>query len=73
MSGNLMQVGSFGLGQNADISTGVTQLHVGNPSSNVTRFSYVPSSVGIGFLPSQWRAGFEIKSTGATCFQLWAS
>ncbi|CZZ04383.1 TPA: phage tail protein [Enterobacter hormaechei] len=73
VSGNLMQVGSFGLGQNADISTGVTQLHVGNPSSNVTRFSYVPSSVGIGFLPSQWRAGFEIKSTGATGFQLWAS
>lgn len=72
-SGSVMQVGSFGLGQNADISTGVTQLHVGNPSSNVTRFSYVPSSVGIGFLPSQWRAGFEIKSTGATGFQLWAS
>ena len=72
-SGQVMQVGSFGLGQNADISTGVTQLHVGNPSSNVTRFSYVPSSVGIGFLPSQWRAGFEIKSTGATGFQLWAS
>lgn len=73
VSGNLMQVGSFGLGQNADISTGVTQLHVGNPSSNVTRFSYVPSSIGIGFLPSQWRAGFEIKSTGATGFQLWAA
>ena len=72
-SGQVMQVGAFGLGVNADISTGVTQLHVGNPSSNVTRFSYVPSSVGIGFLPSQWRAGFEIKSTGATGFQLWAS
>jgi len=72
-SGQVMQVGAFGLGVNADISNGVTQLHVGNPSSNVTRFSYVPSSVGIGFLPSQWRAGFEIKSTGATGFQLWAS
>lgn len=72
-SGQVMQVGAFGLGGNADISTGVTQLHVGNPSSNITRFSYVPSSVAIGFLPSQWRAGFEIKSTGATGFQLWAS
>lgn len=71
--GQVMQVGAFGLGRNADISTGVTQLHVGNPSSNITRFSYVPSSVEIGFLPSQWRAGFEIKSTGATGFQLWAS
>ncbi|WP_320741052.1 phage tail protein [Enterobacter sp. 166D1] len=72
-SGQVMQVGAFGLGKNADISTGVTQLHVGDPSSNITRFSYVPSSVAIGFLPSQWRAGFEIKSTGATGFQLWAS
>lgn len=72
-SGQVMQVGAFGLGGNADISTGVNQLHLGNPSSNITRFSYVPSSVGIGFLPSQWRAGFEIKSTGATGFQLWAS
>lgn len=72
-TGQVMQVGAFGLGKNADISTGVTQLHVGNPSSNVTRFSYVPSSVGIGFLPGQWRAGFEIKSTGATGFQLWAA
>ncbi|MGU9936925.1 hypothetical protein ACRXFR_25940, partial [Enterobacter asburiae] len=68
-----MQVGAFGLGSNADISTGVNQLHLGNPSSNITRFSYVPSSLAIGFLPSQWRAGFEIKSTGATGFQLWAS
>lgn len=72
-SGQVMQVGAFGLGGNSDISTGVNQLHLGNPSSNITRFSYVPSSVGIGFLPSQWRAGFEIKSTGATGFQLWAS
>ncbi|EPL4029553.1 phage tail protein [Enterobacter hormaechei] len=72
-SGQVMQVGAFGLGGNADISTGVNQLHLGNPSSNITRFSYVPPSVGIGFLPSQWRAGFEIKSTGATGFQLWAS
>ncbi|VAC34669.1 phage tail protein [Enterobacter hormaechei] len=72
-SGKVMQVGAFGLGGNSDISTGVNQLHLGNPSSNITRFSYVPSSVGIGFLPSQWRAGFEIKSTGATGFQLWAS
>ncbi|EPW4202599.1 phage tail protein [Enterobacter hormaechei] len=70
---NMMAVGSFGLGMNADVASGVVQLHVGNPSSNTTRFSYVPSSVGIGFLPSQWRAGFEIKSTGATGFQLWAS
>lgn len=58
---------------NSLISTGVKQLHIGNPSSNITRFSYVPSSVAIGFLPSQWRAGFEIKSTGATGFQFWAS
>ncbi|EOZ5238250.1 phage tail protein [Escherichia coli] len=72
-SGQVMQVGAFGLGANADISTGVNQLHIGNPSSNITRFSYVPSSVAIGFLPSQWRAGFEIKSTGATGFQFWAS
>ncbi|NUE05990.1 phage tail protein [Escherichia coli] len=72
-SGQVMQVGAFGLGVNADISTGVNQLHIGNPSSNITRFSYVPSSVEIGFLPSQWRAGLEIKSTGATGFQLWAS
>ena len=72
-SGQVMQVGAFGLGGNADISTGVNQLHLGNPSSNITRFSYVPSSLAIGFLPSQWRAGFEIKSTGATGFQLWAS
>lgn len=72
-SGQVMQVGAFGLGMNADVASGVVQLHVGNPSSNITRFSYVPSSVGIGFLPSQWRAGFEIKSTGATGFQLWAS
>ncbi|ENH9680444.1 phage tail protein [Enterobacter asburiae] len=71
--GQVMQVGAFGLGGNADISTGVNQLHLGNPSSNITRFSYVPSSLAIGFLPSQWRAGFEIKSTGATSFQLWAS
>ena len=70
---NMMAVGSFGLGMNADVASGVVQLHVGNPSSNTTRFSYVPSSVGIGFLPSQWRAGFEIKSTGATGFQLWAA
>ncbi|MFB4894483.1 phage tail protein [Enterobacter hormaechei subsp. hoffmannii] len=70
---NMMAVGSFGLGMNADAASGVVQLHVGNPSSNTTRFSYVPSSVGIGFLPGQWRAGFEIKSTGATGFQLWAS
>ena len=70
---NMMAVGSFGLGMNADVASGVVQLHVGNPTSNTTRFSYVPSSVGIGFLPSQWRAGFEIKSTGATGFQLWAS
>ena len=70
---NMMAVGSFGLGMNADVASGVVQLHVGNPSSNTTRFSYVPSSIGIGFLPSQWRAGFEIKSTGATGFQLWAA
>ncbi|HID2486446.1 TPA: phage tail protein [Enterobacter cloacae] len=71
--GQVMQVGAFGLGNHLDMSTGVPQLHVGDLTSNITRFSYVPPSVGIGFLPSQWRAGFEIKSSGATGFQFWAS
>ncbi|MFP2513964.1 phage tail fiber protein [Buttiauxella agrestis] len=71
--GNVMEVGAFGVGVNGDGAIGSPQLHVGNPATNITRFAYAPPSVAIGFLASAWRAGLEIKSSGATGLQLWGS
>ncbi|WP_379933898.1 phage tail protein [Enterobacter sichuanensis] len=64
--GNVMEVGSFGLGETLDGSKHVIDL-AGN---NNTGFGYWNATGGDGVMPGQWQVGFNIKGGGVVGAQL---
>ncbi|HED6242509.1 TPA: phage tail protein [Enterobacter cloacae] len=64
--GNVMEVGSFGLGETLDGSNHVVDL-AGN---NNTGFGYWSAAGGNGVMPGQWQVGFNIKGGGVVGAQL---
>lgn len=64
--GNVMEVGSFGLGETLDGSNHVIDL-AGN---NNTGFGYWNATGGDGVMPGQWQVGFNIKGGGVVGAQL---
>ncbi|CAH6636078.1 phage tail protein [Pseudocitrobacter vendiensis] len=65
-SGNVMEVGSFGLGPALDGSS----LAVGLGGNDATGFGYWSSEAGGGVMPGTWQVGFNIKGGGVVGAQM---